>query len=92
MLAGGEVSSVEVVTAHLDRIDEFNPTINAIVSMRDREEILADASAADDRGPSGRLHGLPVAVKDLQDVAGLPTRADAGTRTSLNKYVGWWAA
>ncbi|NNC80362.1 MAG: amidase [Acidimicrobiales bacterium] len=72
-IANGELSSVEVVTAHLDRIDEVNPTVNAIVSMRARDEIIADAATADASEPAGPLHGLPVAVKDLQDVAGLRT-------------------
>jgi len=78
-LASGSLSAVEVVTAHLGRIDEVNPTVNAIVSMRDREEILADAAAADASGPTGPLHGLPVAVKDLQDVAGLRTSLGSAT-------------
>lgn len=74
----GAVSSRDVVSAHLDAIDTHNDAINAIISMRDREAILADAQAADDataRGDDrGVLHGLPVAVKDLEAVAGLPTR------------------
>jgi hypothetical protein len=45
------------------------------VSMRDRADVLADADAADAHEPTGPLHGLPVAVKDLEDVAGLPTRS-----------------
>ncbi len=76
MVSEGEVSAREVVTAHLDRIEEVNPTVNAIVAARSRDDVLADADAADaapadQRGP---LHGLPVAVKDLDHVAGLPTR------------------
>ena len=70
------VSSEEVVAAHLARIDEINPTINAIVSYRP-EEALAEARENDTltaRGISlGPLHGLPIAVKDLMDVAGVRT-------------------
>lgn len=77
-IAGGERSSVETVTAFLERIDARNPELNAIVARRDRDEIIAEAAAADASVAAGRLlgplHGLPVAVKDLQDVAGLPTR------------------
>lgn len=71
----GELSSTDVVAAHLDRIDEVNPEVNAIVAMRSHAEIIAAAATADAAEPLGPLHGLPVAVKDLEDVAGLPTRA-----------------
>ena len=67
-VAQRDFSAVEVVTAHLDRIDDVNGAVNAIVSMRTREDILADAKAADVQAPVGPLHGLPVAVKDLEDV------------------------
>lgn len=70
----GEVSAVEVVTAHLDRIDEVDHAVNAIPCRRDRDAVLADAAQLDALDePAGPLHGLPVAVKDLQNVAGLPT-------------------
>ncbi|GAA1688022.1 amidase [Microbacterium sediminicola] len=70
------VSAVEVVRAHLDAIDRFNPVINAIVSMRP-EEALHDARERDRQLAAGEwlgpLHGLPFAVKDLMDVAGIRT-------------------
>jgi ureidomalonase len=70
-----EVSCVEVMQAHLDRIAEINPRLNAVVALRDPGELLAEA-AAHDAGPVwGPLHGLPVAVKDLSEVAGLPWTA-----------------
>jgi amidase len=70
-----EVSCVEVMRAHLDRITEVNPQLNAIVALRDPDELLAEA-AVHDTGPVwGPLHGLPVAVKDLSEVAGLPWTA-----------------
>lgn len=71
-----EVSSEEVVRAHLERIDEINPAVNAIVSHRPDEAIdrARELDALSARGLStGPLHGLPFAVKDLMDVAGLPT-------------------
>jgi amidase len=71
-----ELSAREVVTAHLDRIARVNPCLNAIVTL-DAERALAEASAADARSargePLGALHGLPVAVKDLEDTAGMRT-------------------
>ena len=75
LLGSRELSARDVMIAHLDRIDQVNPQVNAIVSMRDRADVLADADAADAQKPTGPLHGLPVAVKDLEDVAGLPTRS-----------------
>ncbi|HWI73497.1 MAG TPA: amidase family protein [Baekduia sp.] len=71
------LSSVEVVTAFLDRIDALDPIINAITTRVPREEALVAAEAADRAVATGAalgpLHGLPIAVKDLMDVAGLPT-------------------
>jgi len=75
MIRAREASAREVVTAFLDRISALNPTYNAIVSMRPREDILAQADAADAavaRGDAvGPLHGLPMAVKDTADAAGI---------------------
>jgi amidase len=89
-----EVSAVEVMRAHLDRIAEVNEAVNAIVSPVGEADALDAAWHADEtvaRGEElGPLHGLPTAVKDLMDVAGLPTshgsRAHAGrvaTRDSV---------
>ena len=70
-----ELSSVEVVEAHLRRIDAVNPTLNAVVHL-DRDGVLAAARTADAELASGDvvglLHGVPVTVKDNIDVAGLP--------------------
>jgi amidase len=71
-----ELSAREVVAWHLDRIAALNPRINAVVSLRP-EEALAEADAADRRAaagaPLGPLHGLPIAIKDLEDTAGIRT-------------------
>lgn len=73
-LRSREISAAEVVGAHLDRIDEVDGVINAIPCRRDRDAILADAAQLDALDePAGPLHGLPVAVKDREHVAGLPT-------------------
>ena len=61
------------MTSFLDRIDQVNPEVNAIVSLRDRDELMAEAAAADETEPAGPFHGLPFAVKDLSNVIGLPT-------------------
>jgi ureidomalonase len=72
LVARGEASCVEVVRGHLDRIDALNPQLNAIVGLRDRADVLAEAAARDQAAERGPLHGLPIAVKDLSEVAGLP--------------------
>ena len=71
------VSCREVMSAYLDRIDARNDALNAIVSLRDRDELLAESVVRDDeldRGISrGWMHGFPHAVKDLAETKGLLT-------------------
>lgn len=69
----GTVSCVEVMHAFLDRIDALNPALNAIVSLRPREDIMADAKRADATPRAGWLHGLPIAVKDLVETEDIRT-------------------
>jgi len=68
-------SCVEVMTAYLDHIDLLNGKVNAIVALQERGELLAQAKECDSqllRGESvGPLHGMPLAVKDLQAVKGI---------------------
>jgi fatty acid amide hydrolase len=76
LLAGGEVSAVEVVEAHIRCIEEVQPYLNAVVvPLFDRAR--AEAKAADAvraRGETvGPLHGVPFTVKEMFDVAGTPT-------------------
>ncbi len=72
-----EVSCREVMQAFLDRIGEANPRFNAIVSLRNPQTLLREAAERDAqlaRGESmGWLHGIPQAIKDLANAAGLPT-------------------
>lgn len=72
-LEKGEVSAVEVMQATLDRIALVNPQVNAIVSLRDGDELLAEARAADAAPRKGWLHGIPIAIKDLANAKDLPT-------------------
>ena len=75
-LARKEVSAREVMRAHLARIERINPRVNAIVTVV-ADQALANAARADEaiarNGPTGVLHGLPVAHKDLVDTAGIRT-------------------
>ncbi|TRW97753.1 amidase [Paracoccus sp. M683] len=73
LIEARDISPVEVMTACLDRIEAANPALNAIVSLRPREELLAEARAAESAPRRGWLHGIPIAVKDLAQVAGLRT-------------------
>ena len=76
MIRDREVSSREVVQAHLDRIEAVNPQLNAIVRLLP-EEARAAADAADravaDGAALGPLHGVPCTVKENIDLAGTPT-------------------
>jgi len=72
-----KVSAHEVMEAHLRQIERVNPNVNAFVTMVDGDQLLAQARTADEKliksGPSGPLHGLPLAVKDLHDTKGIRT-------------------
>src|SRR6266545_3041204 len=69
------VSPVEVVRAHLARIDAVNPKLNAVVTLfADAEDRARAAEAAVRRGERlGPLHGVPFTVKDCVDTAGVRT-------------------
>src|SRR5580704_4355923 len=76
LIAKREVSPVEVVQAHLDRIAEVNPKVNAIVAMADGAlDAAKKAEAAVKSGARlGPLHGVPFTVKDAIDTAGVLTQ------------------
>src|SRR5260370_24749147 len=75
-IARRQLSSAEVVDAHLARIDAVNPALNAVVKIL-AEEARAAAAVADRRLAAGEavgpLHGVPFTVKENIDMAGLPT-------------------
>ncbi|MFK0166966.1 amidase [Rhizobium sp. NPDC090279] len=71
------LSAVEVMSAYLDRIDDLNPRLNAIVSLQDRQSLFTQAAGKDREiraGASiGPLHGFPIAIKDSADTKGIKT-------------------
>ena len=77
-IASREISSVELTQAILDRISKIDPTLKSYATLMP-ERALADAAVLDAETRAGRsrgpLHGVPIAVKDLYDVAGVPTGA-----------------
>ncbi|MFS4582894.1 amidase [Phaeobacter sp. C3_T13_0] len=72
-LSSGRRSAVTQMEETLARIEAVNPDVNAIVALRDRDDLMAEASAADLATTRGALHGLPMAIKDLTNVAGVPS-------------------
>ena len=94
MIRGGEVSSRELVELYLARIERFEPELNAFRRVMG-ERALIDARQADGRRGAGDdrpLLGVPIAVKDTEDVAESrqagarpcpPPRPPATTNSSL---------
>lgn len=68
-----EVSAVEVMAACLGRIEAVNGSVNAIVALRERDALMAEAQEADTTPRKGWLHGVPLAVKDLARTQGIVT-------------------
>ena len=72
-----QYSCREVMQAYLQRIAAVNPHVNAIISLQDGDDLLRQADARDAQlahGSSmGWMHGMPQAIKDLSNTAGIPT-------------------
>src|SRR5437762_227212 len=77
-LKAGTVTSAELVNACLARIDVYNPKVNAFITVT-RDQALAQAKTLDGEQRAGRLrgplHGIPIALKDNIDTAGVRTTA-----------------
>ena len=85
-LSAGECSPVELTDDYLTRIDEVDPRLNAYVEVT-RQRAQEDAARAADEIAKGRyrgpLHGIPIALKDLIDTAGI--RTGSGTAVYRNR-------
>lgn len=79
LIATGETTSAELVASYVERIDRLEPTVRAFAWF-DPDRATALGRDADRSGPgNGRsLQGVPIGVKDIIDVAGIPT--GCGTR------------
>src|SRR5918997_3117613 len=76
LIRAGEVSSRELVELYLERIERLDPELNAFRTVM-AERALVDAQQADARRGAGEerpLLGVPIAVKDVEDVTGEVTR------------------
>jgi amidase len=71
------ISCKDVMKSYLAQIDRVNPTFNAIVSLRNHDELIAEAAQKDSELAKGIyhgwMHGFPHAVKDLAATEGIPT-------------------
>jgi aspartyl-tRNA(Asn)/glutamyl-tRNA(Gln) amidotransferase subunit A len=82
-VASGELRAERLVEDALATIARLQPSLNAFIAIT-AEEALADARRADQEIAGGRyrgpLHGIPISLKDLVDVAGVPTTAGSKVR------------
>ncbi len=81
MIAAGQVTAAEVVDAHLARIEEVNPDLDAVtVTLADQARVAAEAvdTAVTAGQPLGALAGVPFTVKENIDVAGSATTWGVG--------------
>lgn len=76
-IRGRQVSCREVMEAYLEQIDRVNPKVNAIVSLQDRQGLMAQAEERDRQLAGGQwlgwMHGFPQAPKDFAATVGIPT-------------------
>lgn len=82
-IAARKLSPVDLIRGLLDRIGRLDPRLNAFIRL-DGEAALQAAKAAEAEAMAGRLrgplHGVPVGIKDIIDVAGLPTTCHSRVR------------
>ena len=75
LLSARKISEEELVKYYYARIEKYNPTLNAIVSLKNIDQVFDDLESLrrSSSGKKRKLLGIPLAIKDLIDVTGLPT-------------------
>src|SRR3979490_116833 len=80
LIAARQLSPVELTRACLDRVHALDSRLNAFVHLTE-ERALAEARAAEATimagGPNGKLHGIPIGLKDIVDTKGTPPTRQA---------------
>ncbi|MGH9318387.1 MAG: amidase [Vicinamibacteria bacterium] len=76
-IASREISPVELTRAYLERAEELNPRVNAVLTFLS-EQAIARARTLESETSRGPLHGIPCGVKDLLDTAGTRTTWGSG--------------
>lgn len=83
LIARRELSPVDITRSVIDRVERLEPSLNAFAHFAPEQAITA-ARAAEARvmsgQPLGPLHGVPVTIKDLADVAHMPTERGSHTQ------------
>jgi len=88
-IRSGALTPIELVERCLKQIDRYDEQVRAWVlvdekgARRTAEELTKEAAAGNFRGP---LHGIPLGIKDIIDIAGFPTRAGSPLR---EKHMAW---
>ena len=87
-LKSGDISSVELCSAYIDRYDKFEKDVKAWAYF-DKKLLLEKATEADENRkagkPLGQLHGLPIGVKDIFGTLDMPT--ECGTVIRKNDRI-----
>tara|TARA_B100000780_G_scaffold59087_1_gene37708 strand:- start:224 stop:1561 length:1338 start_codon:yes stop_codon:yes gene_type:complete len=85
-LRAGEISSVEVCTLYIERIEKFEKDVQAWENF-DKKKLLEKAEEADEHRRSGKplgpLHGLPIAIKDIIGTLEMPTECGTSIRKKM---------